>query len=986
QLREALRIYRGILGEDHPYVAQVHLYLGQVRYGEEQYAEAETELREALGLYHRLVGEEYTEMVLVYLYLAPTVEKRGRFADARQLYQANLDLTVRLRGDRHPWTGVAFNNLAAYLERQALYGDAEQLYRQSITALLAVGDEYSTLLATSYQNLGVNLQSQARYDEAEELFQKALAIHRRLREEDPAELGRLYLHFAYNRDAQGHVAAAELLYRKAVAGIRKRYGDNSSNTAWALNNLAMNLLHQGRAADAEQPLRDALAILGRSRADESRAVAKITGNLATCLRDQGKRADAVALCAEALATLRDRLPADHPDLAVVLHNVGAGLQDQDRYADAERYFREALGVLTRRLGEHHPDTARGRANLSVNLFHQGRFDEADRLLRGALAAQRPVLGEGHPSTAWVYKNLLVNCCARGAYAQAAELGPAAGKSFEAARRRISFGGLDRAATTSYSPFPALAVVAARGGRPAAAWDALEQSLARGLLDDLAARRVGDEDRRQERELLDRLNLLDRRIDALRGGDDRADADRRKAEADRDAVQVELAQFRAGLADKYGVAAGQVYGLAQIQAQLPEDAALVAWVDLPAAPNWHDPKGDHWACLVRHQGDPVWVQLRGAGPGGAWTDGDDRLAARTRRALAARPTDRTGDWKELAGTLAGQRLGPLAGELKAVRQLIVLPSANMADVPLDALPGVADRFTVSHAPSGTMFAWLREHRLGRVPQPSLLALGDPAFPPLPRDDGPAAKPAGRREAFAPLPGTGTELSAVARIFHSKRLLTGSDASEKELDDLAAADRLREYRFLHFATHGVLDAQRPMRSALILAQDRLPDPAAPAGTGKEVSDGRLTAERILRRWTLDAELVTLSACDTGLGKFADGEGHLGFSQALFLAGAHSLVLSLWEVDDASTALLMTRFYENLLGAGAGKAMSKAEALAEAKRWLRDLGPEDVSQLTKDLAARGTRGRVVDRRPGGKERAARTYEHPYYWSGFILVGDPR
>ena len=69
-----------------------------------------------------------------------------------------------------------------------------------------------------------------------------------------------------------------------------------------------------------------------------------------------------------------------------------------------------------------------------------------------------------------------------------------------------------------------------------------------------------------------------------------------------------------------------------------------------------------------------------------------------------------------------------------------------------------------------------------------------------------------------------------------------------------------------------------------------------------------------------------------------------------------------------------------------MAKDEALAEAKRWLRGLGPEEVAQLTKDLPTRGTRGRVVPQQPVEKVQAARTYEHPYYWSGFILIGDPR
>jgi len=200
-------------------------------------------------------------------------------------------------------------------------------------------------------------------------------------------------------------------------------------------------------------------------------------------------------------------------------------------------------------------------------------------------------------------------------------------------------------------------------------------------------------------------------------------------------------------------------------------------------------------------------------------------------------------------------------------------------------------------------------------------------------------------------------------------------------------LRTYPYLHFATHGVLDDQRPMRSALILAQDRVPDPLEAARKGTDSSRGRLTAERILRTWKLDAELVTLSACESGLGRYAGGEGYLGFSQALFVAGARSLVVSLWPVDDTATALLMTRFYENLLGTPEKtvKPLPKTEALAEAKKWLRGLRPDEVEQLTKDLPTRGTRGRV-EKKAGEGGAAVRNYEHPYYWSGFILIGDPR
>jgi CHAT domain-containing protein len=165
------------------------------------------------------------------------------------------------------------------------------------------------------------------------------------------------------------------------------------------------------------------------------------------------------------------------------------------------------------------------------------------------------------------------------------------------------------------------------------------------------------------------------------------------------------------------------------------------------------------------------------------------------------------------------------------------------------------------------------------------------------------------------------------------------------------------------------------------------------GRSTYDGRLTAEQILHGWRLDAELVTLSACETGLGKFSEGEGHLGFSQALFVSGARSLLLSQWQVDDASTALLMTRFYENLLARRPElkKPVSKAEALAEAKAWLRGLKADEVQQvaggLIRGLDTETARGKRVAQPANQQGATVRPYpySHPYYWAGFILLGDP-
>ena len=186
------------------------------------------------------------------------------------------------------------------------------------------------------------------------------------------------------------------------------------------------------------------------------------------------------------------------------------------------------------------------------------------------------------------------------------------------------------------------------------------------------------------------------------------------------------------------------------------------------------------------------------------------------------------------------------------------------------------------------------------------------------------------------------------------LLGARACEATVQGLARSGKLKGYRYLHFATHGQSDPRFAYRTALILA----PDPDSGGDPTATESDGTITAEQIARTWELDADLVVLSACESGLGVAAGAEGYLGFAQPLFARGARSLVLSQWKVDDDATALLMARFYRNLLGKREGLTapMPKAEALAEAKRWLRGAGPAEVGAALASLP----RGEIVRREP--------------------------
>jgi CHAT domain-containing protein len=147
------------------------------------------------------------------------------------------------------------------------------------------------------------------------------------------------------------------------------------------------------------------------------------------------------------------------------------------------------------------------------------------------------------------------------------------------------------------------------------------------------------------------------------------------------------------------------------------------------------------------------------------------------------------------------------------------------------------------------------------------------------------------------------------------------------------------------------------------------------------------RIRAHWKLDADLVVLSACQTALGRDTQGDGLLGFAHAFLSRGARSVVLSRWKVDDTATALLMTRFYENLL---ARQPLGRAAALDEARAWLRKLSRKQAEGLAAALQAgklSSTRGKAVDLPPREQPSlpaGERPYEHPYFWASFTLVGD--
>jgi CHAT domain-containing protein len=250
--------------------------------------------------------------------------------------------------------------------------------------------------------------------------------------------------------------------------------------------------------------------------------------------------------------------------------------------------------------------------------------------------------------------------------------------------------------------------------------------------------------------------------------------------------------------------------------------------------------------------------------------------------------RDGRAKETGRALHDRLMRPLLTDLKG-KKLVIAPHGVLHYLPFTALWDgegyLVDQFSLRLIPSASALVYLRTGQPKKLGK--LLALGNPDLGSRALD----------------LPNAQVEAVTIAAMFPDSRALVRAEASKSAVKELANG-----FSILHFATHGKFDANTPLSSGLYLAKGREPD-------------GVLTVSDLYSlRW--DVDLVTLSACETGLGKVAKGDDVIGLTRGFLYAGARSIVASLWEVDDAATAHLMESFYRNLANTDKREALRLAQ----------------------------------------------------------------
>ncbi|REJ86090.1 MAG: CHAT domain-containing protein [Acidobacteria bacterium] len=451
----------------------------------------------------------------------------------------------------------------------------------------------------------------------------------------------------------------------------------------------------------------------------------------------------------------------------------------------------------------------------------------------------------------------------------------------------------------------------------AAFEVAERARARAFLDGLIEIRA-DPAGQLPAELVDRERELERRISAaqrnLRRGAALPEVELELADAEAE-LEALLLEVRSGFPRFHALRGVEVADLSRIQSTLAPGEALVSF-------------------LLGAESSHVWV-LRDGSVHHSRLGGRAEIEALVRAAYTDLVDPTAPRRAELASVeaLARHLLRDLEGQLTGLDALVIVPAGSLHYFPFEVLPTgggelLGDLAAVSYVPSATTLVELRQSPTAAA-QPALLAVGDAAYE---RGAPQAARGSvlGQLDQLGALPHTRREIRALRRVFGSRAaVLTGAEATERRFKAL----ELGAYSVLHLATHGWLDPVSPARSGIVLATD--------PGSSE---DGILQPREILGL-ELAADLVTLSACRSGLGELVTGEGMVGMARAFFHAGTDSVVASLWNVDDRASAEFMRHFY-TALADGAGKA----EALQLARQQL---------------------------------RSRRGYEHPYYWAAWVLLG---
>jgi CHAT domain-containing protein/Tfp pilus assembly protein PilF len=928
--QRSLKIRETIFPKNHPHVAHSLNNLADLFRIQGKYAQAEPLCQRSLQIREAVYGPDHEEVAQSVHNLAILYHAQGKHAQAEQLYQRSLTIRETVLGKDHATVGDSLNDLANLYVAQVKYAQAEQLYQRSLQIYQSTFGNDHPLVAQPLNNLAILYVQQGKYAQAQPLYQRSLKIYEAANGKDHPDVANSLNNLALLYKAQGKFTAAEAMYERSLKIREAALGKNHPAVAQSLFNLANLYAQQENYAAAEPLHQRSLQIREAVHGKDHLEVADSLNGLANLYLCQGLIDQAEPLYERSLQIFEAVFGKNHPIVAHTLQGQAMVAVVRGQFEQAETLLQTAIEILRARLGKDHPDTACAVHRLAVIYARQGRNADAIRMSERALrslhrhtATVLPVLTEREQLD---YLELYFGSSLRSSLSLA--LTDSVG---EENRLRMASWLLNGKAVAMESLSERLILARDNASQEAsqtlAELEDVRRQLAQVTLGNANA------DARRLDELLECEKVLEA---SLHGFDTRSQRDDPWFEIDElrqklpakgvliDIVRFEVTDFTAKSKDAEKLPARYIAFLStrlgDVQvvdfgpAELIENAIQAAREELSVATNRINEKGEPQAEKV------------------------------LRQSLDA---------------LATLVLHPLLPHIEKAEQWFISPDSNLWLVPWAALPLNDGRFAIEghriqFVVSGRDLI-LNPLKLDRKPSAPLV-LADPDFDlnvpkrPLASTETRSSLGGLRLGDIRRLPGTATEAEAL-----TPKLERFAGAEPRVFTDEKAQTSVfrsaKAPKVVVLATHGFFlpDQEKKVENPLLRCGVLLAgcNRAPIAKVGEDT--GVLTGLEIVGIDLRGTELVVLSACETGLGDVRNGEGVAGLRQAFQLAGAETVVASLWQVPDRATALLMVAFFENL---AAGH--SKADAMREA-------------QLAMIKSSREKSGAA----------------HPFFWAAFTVTG---
>lgn len=958
---EAIALHERTWGPTHPMTGQGLAEASSIMLRRGRLAEAERYALRDREIDLSRLGADHISAILSTSNLAEIYFYQYRFAEAEALQRDVLERAERRDGDMSRRLIRYVEALAQTLDAQGFYAQGEPLWRRALflrdTGMtLHLHDTYGGVSsrADALAALAINLDYQGRSDEAERNFRFALTV----REQEGWEpaiasaLTALGVSLAY----QGRNEEAVALYRRGLALHQTMGRPDPAGRAALLNNLGNSLVDLGRLDEAELALREALAIRVTEYGEDDPWTARTNSNLASLLIARGREAEAEVILERVLAVRRARLGDDHPDTASAQWSLAHLLIQRGRHAEAERLLQRALQSTQARLGPHHSRTSGLRIALALLYLQSGRATDAVGLASSAregFASHR----EGLRRPAQNYEQNVAQTVADAALVETRanwEAGPRRALHREQGFLASQQAGLDSTSRAFASSMARAFVTDSGFGAELNAWrDAREQLAAIDIQIATAEDPNGrpfnrQRDAQQELEARTRaLAAVAPRFFDLISPQPLSSIDTRALLGADEA----LIQFTPGHGDMpEGFRRGFVFALTR---------EGMAWAEIPLEPD--ELIAEIAALHSQLEGGGATRSGPGTGNSSATLDG-------------ARAYDRARAYRLYRALFGDRRIARL---ISGKQRWTIAPQGALVSTPFAALVterpdgGARGDFepralrethwlglerTLSITPAISALRMQRETPPAASPEfGGFFGVGDPAFDGEP---GPAREALEMRAFFQDrsanvsairalrrLPGTRAEIVQLATAFGATSDDYILDIAATETELRRRNDQIGRAEVIAFATHGLTAGDL----AGSLAEPALA--LTPPADATELDDGLLTAsEAALLR--LRARWVILSACNTAAGGRPDAEGLTGLARAFFYAGARTLLVSQWPVNDEAAQRLTTRAVE----IQRRENVSTAEAMRRSMLELRD---------------------NADRDPRG-----RSFAHPSAWAPFILV----